>query len=1052
MKKLINLSIILILIFSSYSIAQQKDLWTTFTTKDGLANNKVVAICEDREGTLWFGTNGGGVSRFRDGVWTTFTVDSGLVTNYVEAIYEASDGSLWFGCCIGEGGVSRYQDGKWKKFPSYNGLVNNIQTIIESRDGAIWFGGIWGVSVYRNESWERFTSSNGLVDNTINAIFESSDGTMWFGTESGISKYKDGNWKNFTKFDGLVHNRVNGICESNDGALWFGTMEGISRFKNGSWTTFTTDSGLSNNGVRAVFKASDGALWFGTNQCISCYQDGTWRTFTTEDGLADFIVVAICESNDGALWFGTLGGVTRYQTQTWITYNVENSKLLSNLIFEIYKSKNGALWIGTGGGGVSYFKDEEWTTFTTDNGLTYNYVYDIFESSDGTLWFATPKGGISHYQDEKWTTYDTTNGLADNWVNSICESRDGILWFGTLGGVSRYYDGKWETFTTADGLVNNWVHTICESNDGSLWFGTYNGISRYKDGCWDTLTTESGMVHNRVFTIYQSIDNALWIGTLGGISRFYNGNWTTFTTADGLSDNYIHTIYESIDRAIWFGTATGGVNRYYNGNWVVFNSNDGLQSNSVLAIFESSDRSLWFGTRLGLSKVKPDKDPPLTIITEGPRNKDIIGISTPMFIFSGKDYRTKQDQLYYSWTVVYTSIIPDSNHWSPFSKITSVQPHFLQNGTYTFHVRAMDSWGNIDPTPATRTFTVDITQPITVIEYPAYNDTLSQIIPIIGYSYDDSPIKDFEYYSIYYGKGSDAKSITEWKTLVSNNRKEIRNDTLAIWDASGLRGTYQLKLFAKDTLDHISEDIVSVHIVDATQEIKARQGGCIVDAQNIIELCFPPNSFPENIEIKISMVYDINLDTTNYKYMGLCYDIMPKDLILNKPATLILSYSDSILVNVKDVNRLNIYRYNENDGNWILIGGTVDENINKITTSIKKLGRYGLFESFRVSGTLSLTDLNCQPRIFSPSGGGYSTETNISFYLGKDSNVTIKIYNLAGRLVNTLCENKFMTSGINNFAWDGKDSSNGFCVSGLYVVLIQAEEKSATKTVMVLNK
>jgi flagellar hook assembly protein FlgD len=97
-------------------------------------------------------------------------------------------------------------------------------------------------------------------------------------------------------------------------------------------------------------------------------------------------------------------------------------------------------------------------------------------------------------------------------------------------------------------------------------------------------------------------------------------------------------------------------------------------------------------------------------------------------------------------------------------------------------------------------------------------------------------------------------------------------------------------------------------------------------------------------------------------------------------------------------------------------------------------------------------NVNSQPRIFSPQGNGYDDKTAISFNLGKESNVTIKIYNPAGRLVKILTENENMSHGNNVVYWDGKNQQGEFCVSGLYIVTIQAEEKMATKTVVVLNK
>jgi len=124
-----------------------------------------------------------------------------------------------------------------------------------------------------------------------------------------------------------------------------------------------------------------------------------------------------------------------------------------------------------------------------------------------------------------------------------------------------------------------------------------------------------------------------------------------------------------------------------------------------------------------------------------------------------------------------------------------------------------------------------------------------------------------------------------------------------------------------------------------------------------------------------------------------------------------------------------------------------------ITAPINEIGIYGLFESKKDSGVVDKGfQLDCQPRMFSPRGDGNNIETNISFYLRNDSKVTIKIFNMSGRLVNTLCEDKFITNGMNSIAWDGKDSSGRFCISGLYVVLFQTNKKKATQTVMIMNK
>ena len=68
------------------------------------------------------------------------------------------------------------------------------------------------------------------------------------------------------------------------------------------------------------------------------------------------------------------------------------------------------------------------------------------------------------------------------------------------------------------------------------------------------------------------------------------------------------------------------------------------------------------------------------------------------------------------------------------------------------------------------------------------------------------------------------------------------------------------------------------------------------------------------------------------------------------------------------------------------------------------------------------------------------------------ANPRLSAGNSAGRLVKILQENETMSYGNNVVYWDGKDNNGEFCVSGLYIVTIQADEKKATKTVVVLNK
>jgi ligand-binding sensor domain-containing protein len=73
----------------------------------------------DGEGTLWFGT-GSGVSRFDRQNWTTYTAKDGLAQNIVKAIAVNGEGALWFGT---GSGVSRFDGQNWTTYTEEDGLM-----------------------------------------------------------------------------------------------------------------------------------------------------------------------------------------------------------------------------------------------------------------------------------------------------------------------------------------------------------------------------------------------------------------------------------------------------------------------------------------------------------------------------------------------------------------------------------------------------------------------------------------------------------------------------------------------------------------------------------------------------------------------------------------------------------------------------------------------------------------------------------------------------------------------------------------------------------------
>ena len=371
--------------------------FTTFTTKDGLADNGVASISQDRNGHFWFGTRGGGVSRYDGQGFTTFTTEDGLVQNHVLSGIQDRDGNLWFGS-----------------------------------DGS-------GVSRYGGRDFVTFTKEDLRSDSDdIRSIFQDWDGNLWFGTNDGVSRYDGQGFTTFTTEDGLVSNSVRSIFQDQEGNLWFGTNDGVSRYDGQEFTTFTTEDGLVANSIRSGIQDRDGNLWFGTRAGVSRYDGQTFTTFSHADGLGTFVTIfSICQDQQGNLWFGSNGGVSRYDGQTFSAFTTA-SGFRYNQVRSIFQDREGNLWVGSFGGGVSRYDGQSYSTFMQKDGLASNFVWSVSQDKKGHVWFGTWNGGVIRYDGRVFQTLTDQDGLAVNAVNAIYEDRDGQIWFGTHRGLTCY--------------------------------------------------------------------------------------------------------------------------------------------------------------------------------------------------------------------------------------------------------------------------------------------------------------------------------------------------------------------------------------------------------------------------------------------------------------------------------------------------------------------------------------------------------------------------------------------------------------------------------------
>lgn len=144
----------------------------TYTTRDGLPSDDVLAIYEDGRGTMWIGTSGG-LSGFEDGRFTSYTTKDGLASNVVWTIAGETDGALWLG--TNGGGLSRLRDGKITTYTSTQGLYDNsVLGVIDDQLGNIWMTCDKGVFKVSKKQLNDFAS--GLTSRITSTVYGTADG------------------------------------------------------------------------------------------------------------------------------------------------------------------------------------------------------------------------------------------------------------------------------------------------------------------------------------------------------------------------------------------------------------------------------------------------------------------------------------------------------------------------------------------------------------------------------------------------------------------------------------------------------------------------------------------------------------------------------------------------------------------------------------------------------------------------------------------------------------------------------------------------------------
>ncbi len=272
---------------------------------------KFASMYEDREGDLWFGTDGEGLYRLQRQSISVYTKQPGLPDDNIYPIFQDHAGAIWIGAW--RAGLSRFSDGKFTNFSVADGVPGRLVTsIYEDREGRLWVAAHGGVSVYEKGHFRRPAQLTLPERSVVQAMFEDNAGTLWFGTSRGLVSFDGNRSRLFNVQDGLASDDVRVIIEGRAGDLWIGGYGGLSRMRDGQFARWNEKNGLPSNNIRCLYEDRDGVIWVGTyDGGLGRLKNDVFSRFTTREGLFNNGVFQILEDDRGNLWVSCNRGIFR---------------------------------------------------------------------------------------------------------------------------------------------------------------------------------------------------------------------------------------------------------------------------------------------------------------------------------------------------------------------------------------------------------------------------------------------------------------------------------------------------------------------------------------------------------------------------------------------------------------------------------------------------------------------------------------------------------------------------------------------------------------------
>ncbi len=298
---------------------------------NNFSRSLLTCAMKDRAGSLWFGTVGGGINKYKDSKFDHYSykrdASNSLANPGVLSFYEHSNGQVWIG---NNGGFFSRFDRKKQTFERYKipGFEAVTFDLLQSDDQNLWLASAGNGLVNFNLRSGQFqfykhqdSDPESIVSDQVQRLLLNSDGSMWVGTDKGLDLFnpQTGQFKHVDLGEKITPNTFE--LRRRENTLWIGTLgygifglnlEDTTIYNRFNAQTLADDK--VNDYITSIFLDSAGVLWSGTyggGLIRIDPRNNSHKVVSTADGLPNSVIYYVAEDSEQNLWLTSNAGLIK---------------------------------------------------------------------------------------------------------------------------------------------------------------------------------------------------------------------------------------------------------------------------------------------------------------------------------------------------------------------------------------------------------------------------------------------------------------------------------------------------------------------------------------------------------------------------------------------------------------------------------------------------------------------------------------------------------------------------------------------------------------------